>query len=249
MAMLDFENVSKQYAGRTVLEPLDVKFEREKTYVLLGTSGCGKSTILKLALGLIAPDSGIVRFDGEALRDENMLAVRRRVGYVIQRGGLFPHMTAADNATLVARFLRWSQDRLEERLSQLAELVQISRGDLDRFPAQLSGGQQQRVGLMRALMLEPDVLLLDEPLGALDPMIRSDLQGDLRRIFRTLNKTVVLVTHDLDEAAFFADEVLLMSDGRVVQRGTIADLVDAPADPFVAQFVNAQRSTLSGEQA
>jgi osmoprotectant transport system ATP-binding protein len=249
MAILELENISKRYGELTALEPMNLSFDAEKTYVLLGTSGCGKSTILKLAIRLLLPDSGSVHFDGEQLDDHNMLRVRQRVGYVIQDGGLFPHMTAADNVSLVARYLGWSGKQIEQRLSVLAELVQIPREDLDRFPAQLSGGQQQRVGLMRALMLDPDVLLLDEPLGSLDPMIRSDLQADLRRIFRTLKKTVVLVTHDLHEAAFLGDEVLLLRAGRILQQGTISDLVESPADPFVTQFVNAQRTTLAGAEA
>ena len=249
MAILELENISKRYGTLTALEPMNLSFDAEKTYVLLGTSGCGKSTILKLAIRLLLPDSGCVHFDGEQLGDHNKLRIRQRVGYVIQDGGLFPHITAADNASLMARHLGWSHKQVEQRLSLLAELVQIPREDLDRFPAQLSGGQQQRVGLMRALMLDPDVLLLDEPLGSLDPMIRSDLQVDLRRIFRTLKKTVVLVTHDLHEAAFLGDEVLLLRAGRILQQGTIADLVETPADPFVSQFVNAQRTTLAGADA
>ena len=249
MAILEFENVSKQYGDLTALAPTNLSFDAERTYVLLGTSGCGKSTVLKLAIGLLLPDSGVVRFDGEELDNHNFLAVRQRVGYVIQDGGLFPHLRAADNVALVARYLGWSEKQVEQRLSELAELVQIPRDDLDRFPSQLSGGQQQRVGLMRALMLDPAVLLLDEPLGALDPMIRSDLQADLRRIFRTLNKTVILVTHDLNEAAFLGDEVLLLRAGHVLQQGTITELIESPTDPFVTRFVNAQRTTLAGTDA
>ncbi len=244
--MLDLVNVSKRYGELMALAPVDLSFEAEKTYVLLGTSGCGKSTILKLALGLLRPDSGEVLCRDERLSEQNMLQVRQRIGYVIQDGGLFPHLTAADNVSLVARHLGWPRDRIDERLAELAQLTQLPRQQLDRFPVQLSGGQQQRVGLMRALMLDPDVLLLDEPLGSLDPIIRSDLQTDLKRIFRTLKKTVVLVTHDLHEAAYFADEILLLRSGRVVQRGTIADLVESPAEEFVTEFVSAQRTTLSG---
>lgn len=243
--MLELINVSKRYGDLTALAPTDLVMEAEKTYVLLGTSGCGKSTLLKLALGLVKPDTGSVRFDGEALTEENVLRLRQRIGYVIQNAGLFPHLTASQNVSLVARHLGWQRNRIDARLQELAELTQFPRDGLDRYPAQLSGGQQQRVGLMRALMLEPDVLLMDEPLAALDPIIRTDLQADLRTIFRKLRKTVVIVTHDLHEAAYFADEILLLRAGQLVQRGTIDDLLNAPTDPFVTQFVNAQRTTLT----
>lgn len=247
--MLELINVSKRFGTVTALEPLDFSLEPAKTYVLLGTSGCGKSTLLKIAMGLVTPDTGCVQFNGEKLTPENALSYRQRIGYVIQNGGLFPHLTAEGNATLVANYLGWDDQRVGDRLGELAELTQLEIELLGRYPAQLSGGQQQRVSLMRALMLQPDVLLMDEPLGALDPIIRGDLQSDLREIFVRLNRTVVIVTHDLHEAAFFADEILLMRDGRVVQRGTIKELIDSPADPFVTQFVGAQRTSLSDAPA
>ena len=244
--MLELINVSKRYGHLVAIEPTDLLLEAEKTYVLIGPSGCGKSTLLKLTIGLVSSDTGSVRIAGEKLVDENVLRLRQRIGYVIQDGGLFPHMTARDNVSLVARYLGWERNRIDERLDELAELTQFPRDGLDRYPVQLSGGQQQRIGLMRALMLDPDVLLMDEPLGALDPMIRSDLQPDLRGIFRALNKTVIMVTHDLHEAAYFADEIILLRSGRIIQRGTITDLVDSPQDPFVTKFVNAQRTTVPG---
>jgi osmoprotectant transport system ATP-binding protein len=246
MASIELNNVSKRYGKFTALHPLDLALEARKTHVLIGPSGCGKSTLLKLIVGLAKSDSGSVVVTGEQLTGQNALALRRRVGYVIQDGGLFPHLTARENVALVARYLRWDRDRVESRLAELAGLTQFPPDGLDRFPAQLSGGQRQRLGLMRALMLEPEVLLLDEPLGALDPMIRSDLQSDLREIFRTLDKTVLLVTHDLHEAAYFADQIILLRDGRVVQRGTIDDLVEAPQNEFVTHFVNAQRTSWPG---
>jgi len=170
--------------------------------------------------------------------------LRRRMGYVIQDGGLFPHLTAAGNITLMARYLGWSRARVRDRLTELAELTHFPPEGLDRFPVQLSGGQRQRVSLMRALMLDPEVLLLDEPLGALDPMIRSGLQRELKSIFRTLRKTVILVTHDIGEAGFFGDEIVLLREGRAVQRGSLEDLVRTPAEAFVTDFVNAQRTPL-----
>jgi len=160
---------------------------------------------------------------------------------VIQNGGLFPHLTARRNVTLMARYLNWKRSEIEARLLELAELTQFPLDGLDRYPVQLSGGQKQRLALMRALMLDPKVLLLDEPLGALDPIIRFDLQTDLKRIFQRLRKTVVLVTHDLDEAEYFGDSIVLMREGRIVQQGSIHEMVNAPIDPFVTHFIHAQR--------
>ena len=215
-----------------------------RTTVLIGPSGCGKSTLLRLMIGLLRPDAGSVMFEGVEVTPANAPALRRRMGYVIQDGGLFPHLTARANVTLMARYLGWDSQRVEAGLGKLVGLTQFPADALDRYPAELSGGQRQRVSLMRALMLEPEVLLLDEPLGALDPMIRSELQEDLRRIFQILAKTVVLVTHDLGEAGFFGDDLVLLRAGRIVQRGTLAELARSPAEPFVTQFINAQRSPL-----
>jgi osmoprotectant transport system ATP-binding protein len=242
--MLQLKGVSKTYGRAAALRPTDLDLPAGRTTVLIGPSGCGKSTLLRLMVGLLRPDSGAVLFDGTALTPANALPLRRRMGYVIQDGGLFPHLTARGNATLMARYLGWDLKRREGRLLELAALTRFPPEGLDRYPAQLSGGQRQRVGLMRALMLDPDVLLLDEPLGALDPIVRSELQADLRDVFQRLGKTVVLVTHDLGEAGFFGDLVVLLRGGAVVQRGMLADLVRRPAEPFVTQFINAQRSPL-----
>jgi osmoprotectant transport system ATP-binding protein len=243
--LLELQGVSKAYDGRPALRPTSLAISASQTTVLIGPSGCGKSTILRLLLGLIHPDSGIVRFDGTQVRPDNALALRRRMGYVVQDGGLFPHLTAQENIVLLTRYLGWTEPRFHVRLEQLIDLTHFPVDGLDRYPVQLSGGQRQRVGLMRALMLDPDVLLLDEPLGALDPIVRSDLQADLRRIFRALGKTVVLVTHDLSEAGFFGDNLVLLRDGQIVQQGTLDDLTQRPADPFVTQFINAQRHELN----
>jgi osmoprotectant transport system ATP-binding protein len=164
-----------------------------------------------------------------------------RIGYVIQEGGLFPHLTAAANVTLAAEDRGWSRERRESRLSELIELTQLPRELLSRYPAELSGGQRQRVALMRALMLDPELILLDEPLAALDPMIRSDLRRDLRAVFERLHKTVLFVTHDIGEAAEIGDGIALMRAGRVVQRGSFRDLIERPSDPFVTAFLTAQR--------
>ena len=247
-AMLRLHQAAKRFGNVTALHPLDLTVEEGRTLVLLGPSGCGKSTLLGLMNGLITPDQGSVAFAGAVLTAANLSAARRRMGYVIQEGGLFPHLTAAANIGLMARVLGWPRERVAERLEELCALTRFPPDGLGRFPIELSGGQRQRVGLMRALMLDPDVLLLDEPLGALDPLIRFDLQAELRDIFRTLAKTVVMVTHDLGEAAFFADTIVLMREGRVVQRGSFEALTDRPADPFVTRFITAQRGHWHGAE-
>jgi osmoprotectant transport system ATP-binding protein len=239
--LIALENVSKTYARRVAVHPVTLSFPPEKTAVLIGPSGCGKSTLLRMIVGLARPDTGRVVIDGEVLSDANLQTIRHRIGYVIQEGGLFPHLTAGENVALLARHLNKSRDIIATRMNALADLVGIPADTLKRYPQQLSGGQRQRVGLMRALMLDPPVLLLDEPLGALDPVTRHDLQGELKSIFAALKKTVVLVTHDMGEAAYFAQEIILMREGRVVQRGSIDDLFERPAEPYVHTFLTAQR--------
>ena len=233
--MVELDNIAKSYADQAVVRDLSLKLDAGKTFVLIGPSGCGKSTILRLIVGLIQPDSGSVMIDGKTLTRETAEELRRRIGYVIQEGGLFPHLSAEGNVAVMARYLKWDEKKIQARLKQLAELTHFPVEMLIRFPAQLSGGQRQRVSLMRALMLDPDILLLDEPLGALDPMIRAELQGDLRQIFRKLKKTVILVTHDLREAAYLGDRMFLMRNGIVVQNGTLKDLLESPAEPFVTE--------------
>ncbi|MGD8451916.1 MAG: ABC transporter ATP-binding protein [Phycisphaerae bacterium] len=242
--MFELHDISKRFGAVAALHPLDLTIEAGRTTVLIGPSGCGKSTLLRLMIGLIRPDTGHILFEDEALTPSNAMLLRRRMGYVIQDGGLFPHLTARGNAALVARHLGWNAERITQRLNELIELTHFPADGLDRYPAQLSGGQRQRVSLMRALMLDPDVLLMDEPLGALDPMIRSRLQAELRSIFRALGKTVVMVTHDLGEAGYFGDTIVLMRAGRIIQLGSFRELLDSPANAFVTEFVNAQRSPL-----
>jgi osmoprotectant transport system ATP-binding protein len=247
--MIELSGVSKSYAGTVVLAALDLRIAPGQTTVLIGPSGCGKSTLLRLMIGLVRPDTGSVKVDGTELTETTELEIRRRLGYVIQDGGLFPHLSARDNVVLMARYLGWTAEKIEARLAELADLTRFPRDGLARFPAQLSGGQRQRVSLMRALMLEPKVVLLDEPLGALDPVVRAELQADLRAIFRTLEKTVVMVTHDLAEAGWFGHEILLMRAGRIVQRGPLEALLSDPAESFVTQFVTASRQILGLEGA
>ena len=239
--MIELEYISHSYPHATSLDDVSLRVAAGETVALIGPSGCGKSTLLKVVLGLERPSRGRVAIDGVELRASNELEVRRRIGYVIQSGGLFPHLSSVDNITLAARYLRREAKWIEARVDELADLVQLRREVLQRFPTNLSGGQSQRVGLMRALMLDPAVLLLDEPLGALDPMVRHGLQEELRALFERLRKTVVLVTHDMAEAAFFANRLVLMRAGRIVQEGTYGDLANAPAEEFVSDFVRAQR--------
>lgn len=241
---LVWNTVGKRYGSSWALRGVQLTAEAGKITVLIGPSGCGKSTLLRLMVGLTAADEGHVLLGRTRLNAENVLQLRRRMGYVIQEGGLFPHLTARGNTTLMADYLDWEKDRVRGRVQELASLVKLAPDLLDRFPSQLSGGQRQRVSLMRALMLDPHVLLFDEPLGALDPMIRADLQKDLKRIFQTLKKTVVMVTHDIGEAGFFSDRLVLLREGCIIQEGTLSDLVHRPADPFVTSFINAQRSPL-----
>ena len=239
--MLSLEDVIVRYGDLAALDGVSVEFPPAKTTALIGPSGCGKSTILRICIGLLRPDSGRVLFDGRDLGDQSLLEVRRRIGYVIQEGGLLPHLTGRGNVTLVARRIGWARDRIAARVDELARMTRMDADMLSRFPHELSGGQRQRVALMRALMLDPDALLMDEPLGALDPMIRADLQEDLRALFRALGKSVVIVTHDLAEAGYFADEIVLLDAGRIVQRGRLSDLAQRPANDFVRSFVTAQR--------
>lgn len=239
--MFELRQVSKRHGATIALDSFDLSIAEGRTTALIGPSGAGKSSVLRMLIGLEWPDAGEVRFGGVPLRRETLLEQRRRIGYVIQEGGLFPHLTGAGNAALLARTLGWEASRIEARLRELAELCQLPFAALSRYPAELSGGQRQRVGLIRALMLDPAVLLLDEPLGALDPIIRHDLQTQMRELFALLNKTVVLVTHDVAEAAWLGDTLVLLRAGKVLQQGGIDELLDAPAEPFVHRFMHAQR--------
>lgn len=237
--MLEARGLVVRFGAREALSGVSFVPPLGKISVLIGPSGCGKSTLLRALIGLVALDGGEVLFDGAPLTAALMREARIRTGYVIQDGGLFPHLSARENVTLMARNL--GRSGIDARLKVLADLARLDVSMLERFPGQLSGGQRQRVSLMRALMLDPEMLLLDEPLGALDPMVRAELQRDLRDAFRALGKTVVMVTHDLAEAAYFADEFVLMKDGAIEQRGPFRDLIERPATEFAHAFVSAQR--------
>lgn len=243
-ALVQLSGVSKTFGDAAAVHDVDLSIARGKTTVLIGPSGCGKSTLMRLIIGLIEPDRGEIQFDGSQLCLDKIVLVRQRVGYVIQEGGLFPHLTARGNVLLMARHLGRDENEMRARLADLCALTRFPENLLDRYPLELSGGQRQRVSLMRALMLSPELLLLDEPLGALDPLVRAALQKDLKEIFARLQQTALLVTHDLAEAAYLGDTIVLMSEGRIVQQGSIADLRDRPASNFVSDFINAQRGLM-----
>lgn len=242
--MIELKNINKKYGKTTAVKDVSLNCEENSTTVLIGPSGCGKSTTIRIITGLVNTDSGELNIDGETISSKNINKFRHKMGYVIQDGGLFPHLTARDNVSIMAKFFKWDSIKTKERVEELSILTKFPKEGLNKFPAQLSGGQKQRVSLMRALMLDPEFLLLDEPLGALDPMIRYDLQTDLKEIFTKLNKTVVMVTHDLSEAAYFADKIVLMKQGEIIQTGKPSDLFDKPENDFVEKFVNAQRTHL-----
>ena len=238
--MLVATQITKSFNDRRVLGPIDVTCRKGDTTVLLGQSGCGKSTLLRIFMGLLEPESGTVSVNGELLTPANARYLRQQMGYVIQDGGLFPHLTVLDNILLAARSLK-CECVVRAQLDQLLNMTKLERELIGRFPAQLSGGQRQRVSLIRALALNPTYILLDEPMGALDPMIRAELQQDLKTIFKKLQKTVILVTHDVSEAAFLGDHIVMLQDGCVVQEGTFATLVHKAQTPFVTSFLTAQR--------
>jgi osmoprotectant transport system ATP-binding protein len=239
--MFAFDAAFKSFGGKAAVDDLTFAVPPRKTTVIIGPSGCGKSTIFGLMTGLLKPDKGVVTFEGHPLSHTNLQGIRRRIGFVVQDGGLFPHLTCRANVSIMAAHLRWKTDRIEARVLELAAMMRLSPDILVRYPGEVSGGERQRISLMRGLMLDADVLLLDEALGSLDPMVRAELQEDLAAVFRRLSKTVVMVTHDINEAAVFADHVILMRAGRIVQMGTVEELFNQPAEPFVADFVHAQR--------
>jgi osmoprotectant transport system ATP-binding protein len=238
--VIELRKVAKRFGERVALDGVSIEVLAGTVHVLLGSSGSGKSTVLRLILGLVQPDEGKVLVDGTPVTEATRGALVRRMGYVVQDGGLYPHLTGFHNVALPAQAHGWAPGRIRERAAELGTMVGLDDRTLRLFPRELSGGQRQRVGLMRALMLDPPMLLLDEPLGALDPIVRAELQGQLGTLFGALGKTVVLVTHDIREAALLGSTITLMTAGRVVQQGTFADLVERPATPFVSQFLTAQ---------
>ena len=238
--MIALRHVSKRFGDRVALDGVSIDVRPGTVHVLLGSSGSGKSTVLRVILGLVKPDGGDVTVDGTPVTDTTRAGMVKRMGYVVQDGGLYPHLTAFGNVALPAEVHGWPPAKTRARAAELGAMVGLDDQSLRLYPRELSGGQRQRVGLMRALVLDPPLLLLDEPLGALDPIVRSELQGQLGKLFASLGKTVVLVTHDIREAALLGTTITLMHAGRVVQHGTFADLAERPATPFVTQFLTAQ---------
>ena len=235
--MIDLRHVTKLYGGVAVVNDLSMSVERGGFAVLIGPSGCGKSTVLRMINGLIAPDAGEIRVRDRPIGAMEGDALRRGIGYVIQSVGLFPHWSVADNILAVPRLLRWPRARRDARLRALIDLVGLDAALLPRRPAALSGGQQGRVGIARALAADPDIVLMDEPFAALDPVSRANLQDELRRIHRASGKTFVFVTHDMDEALQLATRLVILRAGRVVQVGAPAEILAGPADDFVRTFL------------
>lgn len=241
--MIRLERVSKQFdtPGRepvVAVRDVDLEIGRGETVCLIGTSGCGKTTTLRLINRLEEPSAGRVLVGGDDVSGTDPVRLRRGIGYVIQKGGLFPHLTVAENVGLLARLEGWSPPRASARVDELLELVHLPTAEFGgRFPSELSGGQRQRIGIARALLLDPPILLMDEPFGALDRITRQEIQEEFAELEHLVQKTVVIVTHDLDEAFRLGDRVALMSAGRLVQVGTPAQLADDPADDWVRRFV------------
>ena len=247
--MIRLQRVTRSFGAKRVVDDVSMEIPRGTTHVLLGSSGSGKSTILKMLLGLVTADAGEIEVTGVTVGASTRTTVAQQVGYVVQEGALYPHLTGFANVALSAEVRGWPGARIQERIEKLARMVDLAPEVLAHYPAQLSGGQRQRVGLMRALMLDPPVLLLDEPLGALDPIVRAGLQTELARLFRDLGKTVLLVTHDVREAMILGETVTLLHEGRVVQSGAFADLLHRPASSFVTEFLSAQTAPALLEKA
>lgn len=239
--MISLSGVSKCFEKREILKSVTLRLAAAQTHVFLGASGCGKTTLLRIIAGTTAPDSGEVFVGNDRVVVADPCPLADKLGYMTQEGGLFPHLRAEDNVTLVARIRGMDKTTQAARVRELSTLVGIDPPLLRRYPMELSGGQRQRVALMRALFLHPAYLLLDEPMAALDPLIRHELQETLRHVFSTLKTTVLMVTHDVAEAAYFGNTITLLLEGRVLQHGSFRDLVQKPADPYVTAFLRAQR--------
>jgi len=245
--VIELVDVSKRFANGWAVRHVSLEIAAGELIAVLGESGSGKTTLLRMINRLIDPDEGTVKIDGRDIRDEDPVALRRTIGYVIQQVGLLPHLTVGANIAMVPRLLRWPVEQTRQRVDELLELVGLPAATYrERYPDQLSGGQRQRVGVARALAAKPRVLLLDEPLGALDPITRVALQDELRRIHKELALTSILVTHDMVEAIVLADRIAVMLRGQLRQLATPAELVRAPADEYVANLVAMARR--QGEQ-
>lgn len=240
--MLEFKNVTKRYNnGKPAVNKLNLKIEKGEFICFIGPSGCGKTTTMKMVNRLIDVTEGNILFDGKDINQQNPVELRRSIGYVIQQIGLMPHMTIKENIVLVGTLLKWSKERKDERARELLKLVNMPEEYLDKYPNELSGGQQQRIGVLRALASNPPLILMDEPFGALDPITRDSLQEEFKKLQKELNKTIVFVTHDMDEALKLADRVVIMRDGEIVQADTPDEILRNPANEFVEEFLGKER--------
>ncbi|MDO8226727.1 choline ABC transporter ATP-binding protein OpuBA [Bacillus cabrialesii] len=240
--MLTLENVSKAYkGGKKAVNNVNLKIAKGEFICFIGPSGCGKTTTMKMINRLIEPSAGKIFIEGENIMEQDPVELRRKIGYVIQQIGLFPHMTIQQNISLVPKLLRWPEHKRKERARELLKLVDMGPEYLDRYPHELSGGQQQRIGVLRALAAEPPLILMDEPFGALDPITRDSLQEEFKKLQKTLHKTIVFVTHDMDEAIKLADRIVILKAGEIVQVGTPDDILRNPADEFVEEFIGKER--------
>jgi len=241
--LIEFRSVSKRFPdGTLAVEDFSLVLPSRKTTVFVGSSGCGKTTLLRMINRMVEPTSGDVEIDGESVLGKNPVALRRSIGYVMQNSGLMPHFSVIDNVSTVLRLNGTPKKQAHERARELLDTVGLDRALADRYPSQLSGGQQQRVGVARGLAADPNILLMDEPFGAVDPIVRADLQQELIRLQRDLDKTVVFVTHDIDEAFLLGDQVVILDKGaRVVQVGSPSEIIENPADDFVSAFIGAER--------
>ncbi len=238
---IELRGVTKRYGSFVAVDHVDLEVIGGELLILIGPSGSGKTTLLRTVNRLVEPDEGDIFINGRNVREFDVVKLRRSIGYVIQQIGLFPHMTVKENISLLMRLEGWGEEEIEKRVGELLDLVALPREFSERYPHQLSGGQQQRVGLARALALNPPLLLMDEPFGALDPILRKQLQEEFARIKETLGRTIIFVTHDIEEAFRLGDRIAIMRNGRLVQVGYPDELVLNPADEFVAKLVNADK--------
>ena len=240
--MLKFENVSKVYkGGKKAVNNLTLEFEKGEFICFIGPSGCGKTTTMKMINRLIEPTAGSIYINGKNIMDKDPVQLRREIGYVIQQIGLFPHMTIQQNISLVLKLLKWPEEKRWSRAKELLTLVDMTPDYLEKYPHELSGGQQQRIGVLRALAADQPLILMDEPFGALDPITRDSLQEEFKKLQKKLNKTIVFVTHDMDEALKLADRIVIMREGKLVQCDTPDDILRNPADEFVEEFIGKDR--------
>ena len=242
--MISVEQLSKHFGDIVAVDNISFDVKEHENLILLGTSGCGKTTTLKMLNRLIEPSSGSIKINNKNILDQKPEELRRGIGYVLQNNGLFPHYTIAENISIVPQLLKWDSRRIENRIAELIEKLHLSPDQLKLYPSELSGGQQQRVGLARALVANPPILLMDEPFGALDNITRSKIQAEFKELDELKKKTIIMVTHDVQEAFELGDRICLMDKGRIVQIGTPADLLFKPANEFVKEFLKEQRLQL-----